>query len=120
MMLPDPAAASGPLRLLSWLSTPLAKIDGHAGASTTVAGALLAPSTVITRVAEFLPRADAGVTKLICVALRKSTSTGAPSSVADTFVPAKFVPKTVPSEPATSGVGSKVAALTMRDTVTAG
>ena len=45
---------------------------------------------------------------------------GVPSKVADRFLPVKFLPITVPSEPDTIGVCVKVAAFNTEDTVTVG
>src|SRR5215472_3014554 len=43
-----------------------------------------------------------------------------PSNITEVDLPLRFVPITVPSEPATSGVGLNVAAFTIRVTVTEG
>src|SRR5690349_3601318 len=109
-MLPAPAPEVEPFTLLSWLSTPPEKIAGHAGARITVCGVLAEPSTVTTMLDELLPARPVGTCRLIWPDPLYRTVAARPSNVTDTFLPARLEPMMVASDPATSGVASKVAA----------
>src|ERR1700722_11507501 len=91
---------------------PFANIPGANGARLTVSGALAVPSIVATTCADVAAPKPAGTTRLIWVALLKSTCAGRPLKVTDTVWPASCEPPSVAMDPGVSGPAANVAAFT--------
>ena len=83
-------------------------------------GVLLTPSTVTTRLAEFLAPNAAGTCRLICVSAEKITLPAMPSNVTATLLPERCDPISVASDPATSGATCREAAFSTWLTITEG